>query len=362
MEGPRAPTSQEWNTVVNFLNQHLRPNGQWSIAHEYPTAITPTNLGNVRIIAEGGKVLSHAVLKPLILRSPATLLKIGAVGSVVTDPAHRGQGLSSQILQACLAEAQNQDCDIAVLWTNIYDFYRRLDFELAGAEDSVVLQDEFVIPTQGLKMMKGNAVSPEAIHRLYSQHTVGSVRTVEDIRKFLSIPQSTLYTAWDAQGQLAAYAVEGKGIDLSGYLHEWGGSVSKLLSLFAWIRQEKKSPITVICGRQSRNLVSALKTLPGSVHNEGYLGMIKIVKMDQLLQKIHKMAKSLGLPNLVLEHREDGFHLGVGENVVQFPDEKDLVRVIFGPFPEIPFLTPPTVAALERILPLPVWIWGWDSI
>jgi GNAT superfamily N-acetyltransferase len=362
MEGPRAPTETEWSRVVEFLNANLRPDSHWSIANEYPTALSTANLGNVRIIADGNTVISHAVLKPLILRTPTAILKVGAIGSVVTDSARRGQGLSSQILQECLNEAARQDCDIAVLWTNLYDFYRRLDFELAGAEESVVLQEELTLPPHALRMMKGNHVSAEALLRLYAQHSVGSVRTAEDIRKFLTIPNTTLYTAWEKDGTLAAFAVEGKGADLTGYLHEWGGSVSKLLALFGWIRKERKDPITVICGRQSTNLLGALKALPGALHNEGYLGMIKLIRVEPLFQKIHKAAKSIGIPNLVLEKKAGEFHLGVGNNIVQFPDEKDMVRVLFGPMPEIPYLNPETIQTIERILPLPLWLWGWDSI
>ena len=362
MEGPRAPTEKELPQVLEFLNSNLRPNTNWSIANEYPTALSTSNLGNIRIITEGNKVLSHAVLKPLIVKTPAVMFKVAAIGSVVTDNQRRGQGLSHQILKECLNEAQRQDCDIAVLWTNLYDFYRKLDFELAAYEESVVLEQEFTVNTQGLKFIKGTQVSAEAVHRLYAQHTVGSVRSIEDIRKFLNIPNTALYTAWDAQGQLTAYAVEGKGADLTGYIHEWGGSVSKLLCLFSWIRKEKKAPVTIIMGQHSLNLLSALQALPGSVHNEGYLGMIKLINEEPLFNKIKRAARSVGISDLVLEKVDSNYRIGCGTDVVEFTDQKDMVRAIFGPLPEIPNLKPETIKTLERVLPVNLWIWGWDSI
>ncbi len=91
--------------------------------------------------------------------------------------------------------------------------------------------------------MNSVKVDPEAILRLYSQHTTGSVRTVEDIRKFLTIPNTRVFTAWDEKNVLQAYAVEGKGADLEGYIHEWGGGVSKLLPLIKFALQERKRPL-----------------------------------------------------------------------------------------------------------------------
>ena len=362
MDGPRAPKEAELPTILDFLNSNLRPGSTWSIANEYPTALTPSNIGNIRIITEGNRVLSHAVLKPLIIKTPAIIFKVGAIGSVVTDSERRGHGLSQQILKECLAEAYRQDCDVAVLWTNLYDFYRKLNFELAAYEESIVIDKEFTANTQGLRFLKGTNVSAEAIHRLYAQHTVGSVRNIEEIRKFLSIPNTLLYTAWDSQGQLAAYAVEGKGADLNGYIHEWGGSVSKLLALFSWIRREKKQAFTVILGQHSLNLISTLKAIPGTIHNEGYLGMIKLVREEQLFGKIKRAARSIGIADLVLDKSGDNYRIGIGNDVIQFPDEKDMVRLIFGPIPEIPNLKPETITALERVLPVNLWIWGWDSI
>jgi hypothetical protein len=362
MEGPRSPRENELGHVLDFLNRTLRPESAWSIAKEYPTALSSNNLANLRIISEGEKVLSHACIKPLVVRTATIIYKVAAVGSVVTDETRRGEGLSRSVIQDCLKQAYDQECDFAVLWTNLYDFYRKMNFELAGCEQSVVLQEDFPVNPQGLRFLKSNAVDPEAILRLYMKHTVATIRNIDEVRKFLMIPNTSLYTAWDTSGQLAAFAVEGKGADLSGYIHEWGGSVSRLLPLLSWIRTQKKTPITVIMGNQSQNLLGALKMIPGAIHNEGYLGMIKLVREDQLFQKVIRAAKSVGIADLVLEKREGEYHLGIGNDVVQFPDEKDMIRVLFGPLPEIPLLKPETQDTLNQVFALPLWLWGWDSI
>lgn len=364
MEGPRPPLEREYPQVLDFLSKELRPDSHWSLANEYPTALSLSNIHNIRIITNHEKVLSHAVLKPLILRTPLAILKVGAIGSVVTDTEHRNQGLSKKILEDCLYESSRQACDIAMLWTNLYEFYQKMDFELAGTEISFVFEDEFAPPSDlaSLRFVKSNQVSAEAILRLYSQHTVSSVRTSEDIRKFLQIPQTIVYTAWNSSNQLVSYAVEGKGADLTGYVHEWGGSVSSLLALFSYIRRERKSPFTVITPSHSLNLAQQLQSIPGVVRNEGFLGMIKIINPDSLFQKIKRGARSLGVNDLVLEKRGSEILLGIAGDLIAINDEKDLIRILFGPSVEIPFLKTTTKEKLEQILPLPLWVWGWDSI
>jgi GNAT superfamily N-acetyltransferase len=363
MEGPRSPRETEYPQVMDFLHQELRPTATWSLASEYPTALSLSNIHNIRIITDEQKVLSHAVLKPLIIRTPMAVLKVAAIGSVVTDSQHRNQGLSRKVLDECLQEARRQECDIAMLWTDLYDFYQKMDFELAGTEMSFVIEKEFATPeTQPLKFLKTFQISPEAISRLYSQHSVTSVRTSEDIRKFLQIPQTMVYSAWDQHNQLVAYAVEGKGADLKGYIHEWGGSVSNLMSLFSYIRRDRKSSFTVISPGHSINLIQKLKNIEGVVMNQGFLGMIKLISHDQIFQKIKRAARSLGMNDFVLEKRNGETVMGLTDDIISISDDKALVRILFGPAIEIPHLKPETQSQLSKFLPLPIWVWGWDSI
>jgi len=362
MEGPRPPREDELNQIFEFLNHELRPDAAWPLSSEYPTAFAPSNIHNMRIITESEKVLSHAILKPIILKTPVAVLKIAAIGSVVTESSHRNQGLSRKVIEDCVIEAEKQDCDIAMLWSNLYEFYQKMNFELSGVENSFVFEQEFAVPEHQLKFLKTTQISAESIYRLYSQHTVTSVRTAEDIRKFLQIPNASIYTAWDTNNQLVAYAVEGKGADLTNYIHEWGGSVPTLLALFSHIRKTKGTAYTVITPAHAENLNQNLRALPGVIFSQGFLGMIRLVRSEALFQKIKRAARSLGINDIVLEKRGPEYLLGVGDNLIAISDEKDLVRVLFGSFLEIPHLTQETQEKLKRILPLPLWIWGWDSI
>lgn len=365
MEGPRPLFDHEFRDFVDFLSTNLRPDHSWNIAEEYPLAIHDTNLNNVRVMKDQNSFVSAAVMKPLIIRSPAGLFKVAAIGSVVTVPEHRNQGLSRQVLDDCLEAGLKHGCDFAILWTNIFDFYRKLGFELAGTEISLAIPANFKMPegAHGLRFLQSNKVDPEAILRLYAQHTTGSVRTGEDIRKFLTIPNSKVYTAWDEQNRLEAYAVIGKGADLEGYIHEWGGGVSKLMPLLSYAVKESARALTLITPAHSTNLIRQL-TAAGCKEHSGVLGMIKILNPAPFLTKIKKFVRGMGVDEVVLEARDGKFYLGYKQEIFSTDTDTDLVRLIFGPLKAsgLKVFDKETAEIFDKAFPISMWIWGWDSV
>ncbi len=362
MEGPRAPDLHEWTRVVEFLNTHLRAGRGWSIAAEYPTALTSANRSNSRVIFDGDKIISHAIVRPILVKNGIGVFKIAGIGSVVTSDQYRNQGLSTQILESCLQVARDSNCDLAILWTDLYEFYRRLGFELAGSEVTFEI-DRDLAASSGLRFVEGPKVDPAAILRLYSQHSVTSHRTVEDVRESLVIPDSRVTTAWDSLGRLVAYAVEGKGADLNGYIHEWGGSLPNLLSLFTHIRLTQKRTLRLIAPAHAENLIAKLTEL-GLPKHVGHLGMMKLLKPDSFFSKVQRHARSLGIADLILEKKNGKFYFGRGLHVYSTDSEADILRLLFGPTPpsELHNFDQATADTFDRLLPIPMWIWGWDSV
>lgn len=354
---PRAPLAAEVPEVMDFLDKMLRPNQGWSIAAEYPQVFAPQNRENLRILKNDGEVIAHAATKFLIVKNQFGLFKIAAIGSVVTSPKHRNNGHSQTILKSCLEIADQEGADFAILWTDMYDLYRKLGFELAGREISIVIDAVPELPAHGLKIMQSEKVAPEAILRLYAQHPTGTVRTAEDIRRHLSIPNSKIYTAWDKSNQLLAYAVEGKGADLRGYIHEWSGGVSALLPLLAHIRKEYGQAITLIAPTQAQNIIRQLQSWP-IIMNEGFLGMIRPVNEHSLFVKITRRARQLGINDFVMEKMPTGqVRVGTPNDMIILNTTAELTRLIFGPHSE-GALKP----EYQELFPIPMWIWGWDSV
>ncbi len=367
-EGPRAPSENEWPLVINFLTKSLRPGNKWSMLDEYPTSLARSQAHNMRVIIEDGNVIAHAVFKPIILKTPMGVFKVAAIGSVVTADDYRNQGHSTRIIESCLHAARQADCDFAILWTDLFDFYRRLGFELAGGEVSIAI-DRDVSTSTAFTFNDSNRVAADAILRVFNQHSVASHRTLEDVRAMLAIPNTRVSTAWDQTGKLVAYAVEGKGADLDGYIHEWGGSNEALLSLLTHMRKLQKRDLRLMAPAHAQNLIATLKAT-GCAEHRGYLGMIKILKTDSIFAKVHRFAKSQGINDLILTESFTGdrapvkFEFGRGSSRYSTDSETDLLRLVFGP--EKPStqhkFDGPTADALDKVLPLRLWIWGWDSV
>lgn len=362
---PRSPSTTELNQVVDFLNKNLRLNVGWPITKEYPTALSSANLHNVSIItdASDNKILSHALLKPFICKTPYAIFKIGAIGSVVTDPQARNQGLSSKNLIHCLHKAREQDCDFVMLWSDQYDFYRKFGFELAGFEHSFIISKPQPIVNKDSQFVKGTQIDPSAILKLYNQHTVNSVRTPEEIRQYLNIPNSHVYTMWNRQNQLMAYAVEGKGVDLQNYIHEWGGSTPDIIDLLSYMIQSENQTYTFICPHHSINLKNRLKMIC-DYSNDGFLGLIKINNFERLAEKIKKVLLAEGYGQITLEKKDEQIIFGHKSDLYTLKNENDFVKLVCGPkhMKDLGFVSGETCKVFEKIFPMPLWVWGWDSV
>ena len=364
MEGPRSPAENELDSVVGFLNQNLRQQKNWSISDEYPTAICRSNLHNIRIIKEEDKVLSHAVWRPLLVKTQFGLFKLAVIGSVVTDSAYRNQGLSKQILEDCLDKAMQAGCDIAILWTDLFDFYRKLGFELAGFENTFVIDKALKTEPMQLKILEGNRFTAESMLRLYEKHSVSSVRGLEDIKRYLQIPSARVYTAWDGNNQMQAYLVEGKGADLDSYIHEWGGNINPLSHLINYVQKEQKRNLHLMVPKHSVNLNQKLIEQNFNLHS-GHLGMIKLLNVNSIFSKIQRYASSnLGVYDLVFRKVEDRYLFGMGSQMFETKSESDMIRLLFGPqkASDLYVFEKNLKTIFEKILPLPLWVWGWDSI
>ncbi len=364
MEVIKAKAS-EWPEINDFLVKNLRPQSSWSLRDEYPLAFSETNMKNVHLIRDQEKIIAHAVIEPMIIKTPYHLFKVALIGSVVTDPEHRGQGLSKKIIQECLQSAHDQSCDFAILWTDLYNFYAQMGFELAGHEVALHFGKNFKghIKPQ-LKILETNKVSAEALLKVYNKHSLKSIRSLTDLQKYLSIPQSQLLTAWNQlTNEIEAYCVIGKGADFYNYIHEWGGQVSSVLSLIQHKWQQSQGELTLITPPQCTNMIRQAQA-QGAEKTTGILGMIKMINPVSFCKKIKKGARHQGYSDFIFDYHEGRYYFGNTDEVYKTDSDQDIIRMTFGPM-SLDVMHPfhPSVeATLKEIFPLPFWVWGWDSI
>jgi N-acetylglutamate synthase-like GNAT family acetyltransferase len=355
----------EWTQLSQFLDQQLRAQVQWSLHDEYPLAFSEKNRNNIHIIKEKDRVVAHAVVHPSMIKTHYHLFKVGLIGSVVTDSAKRGQGLSRNLLKKCLQTCEDSGCDLAMLWTDLFNFYAKFGFEMAGSEIALQVDASYQPEIKtSVKVIEGSQVSTEALLKIYNQHNLRSIRTAKDIEKFLNIPQTEVYSAWNQQtNAIEAYCIVGKGADFTNYVHEWGGGVIALQTLLKHIQTKKQAVVTLITPPQCQNLIKSMQAA-GAKKYFGVLGMIAIINPLSFCKKIKKGARALGYQDFIFEYRDAQYYFGYGHEVYQTDSAQDIVRLVFGPAkPEqIHSFSEKALGALKDIFPIPFWVWGWDSI
>ncbi|MDB2425977.1 GNAT family N-acetyltransferase [bacterium] len=364
MDGPRSLQEAEFSSLVNFLDDNLRSDDNWSIKDEYPLALNKKNLDNIKVISVDGKIASHAVSKNLIVMTPIGLFNIAAIGNVTTDPSHRNKHYASKIVENCVESSKKRNCDFSILWTDKYTIYQKLGFELAGFEVNLQISKPLAAPPLNLKVLNTKKVSPQALLNLYTRHTSRTLRTLDDVKSYLDIPNSNLYTAWTHDNQLVAYAVEGRGKDFGGYFHEWGGDVPHITYLLAEIQKNYRSVFNLISPAHSQNLINSLKN-QGATTTTGFLGMINVNSFDGIFEKLTRYSRYFNIKDLVLKQVGDNQYIfGLGEDTYQITGKKSMTQFIFGPSDHsiINKFSPEVKEAYEKILPMPMWVWGWDSV
>lgn len=80
--------------------------------------------------------------------------------------------------------------------------------------------------------------------------------------------------------------------------------------------------------------------------------------------KIKKAFRNVGISDFVFEKNQDSILFGCNGDLYTIESEKDLIPLLFGPvdFDTQDIFKPETAQKLKTLLPLPLWIWGWDSV
>jgi hypothetical protein len=93
--------------------------------------------------------------------------------------------------------------------------------------------------------------------------------------------------------------------------------------------------------------------------------MLKILNTKTLSSKLNRLVRTVAPDcDFVFEKDKDTYLFGLNGNILSTKDEKEIVRLLFGPLKESPMkmFDPKSCEILEKILPLKVWLWGWDSV
>jgi predicted acetyltransferase len=290
---------------------------------------------------------------------------VGGIGSVATHPDYRGRGLASAVIRDCIRIMEQSKCHLSVLWTQRHDFYRRLGYEAAGSEYlfRAKASDFARVPCE-CEIVPYSPEYLSAVIEIHERESLRTERTEKEYEAYLGIPKAKTLLATRGN-TVTAYAVMGKGEDFRSCVHEWGGDSRDLLSLIrAFLYSSRLSEILILTPAQESEFTQALRRMRLTRVFE-YLAMMRVVDVEGFSSLLGRTLSSrLGVSFQILK-REKDFRVKVGKEESVLGQEQGLVRLLFGP--DLPSgllreLSQKTLHMLESALPIPLFIWGFDSV
>ncbi len=270
----------------------------------------------------GDRLVTSAAARTTYIKAPRRTFKIALIGAVATHADYRGQGLASSAVARAIDWAISQGAALIALWGSEHSLYRKLGFELAGAQFRTPLADlRLPAPREAAAVGKGWIPT---LFPLLQKREGGCVLQASD-EEWLSRHKNVEWFWLGSPKAPRAYAALGRGIDLEGIVHEWGGDEEASKELLGWMARAR--PETSIIG--SARALQSLGLVSDSTTGE-YLALLRVVNASAILGAY-----------------------GIDGDLQGPPGQ--LAQTLFGPD------SPRDPSLLEGSLPLPLWIWGLDA-
>ena len=250
-----AITEKQFSPLEGLLDQGFKvPRGQhywddfpiWS--PHFSSLVQATLLGAFK----KNQLAATASVRVAELHGPngslEQTIRVGIVGAVATDLHFRGQGLASLLIESCVKKARSLDAQLIVLWSGEREFYQKLGFRSFGKQSRVILEDVLlpqIASAEEQKVYQGYV--PELFNLVRARKT-GLCLQASD-RVWFEAHKNVEWFFTGSPEQPTAYAAVGRGVDLKGHIHEWGGSPRGLLQILTFLKTA--SPNLVLLGHPS---------------------------------------------------------------------------------------------------------------
>ncbi len=238
--GPRPVRVEDLPLVRQLLDDVFRRSRgvlDQSQLTDFPLVFSPNNLVNCRLIAEDGLVVSHAALWPRELICDSQRFKAAVVVSVATHPSYRLRGYAAALMRSLHDQLHHQSYDLAILWTAVPDFYRKLGWQLAVPRGVMVELDTKCtarIPVSEYQCLPLDvSLHLDQLLEIYDQNPIRLARNRNQAEQLLSLPKVPVWVATRA-GRVFAYVCHGRAVNKRG-VAEYGGELAGVLALLRHI-------------------------------------------------------------------------------------------------------------------------------
>ena len=240
-------------------------------------------------------------------------MPVALIGAVATQAAWRGRGLASYCVSEAVNWASKHGAKAALLWGSEHALYEKIGFSLVGTQVRV--------PLSALKLSDVSQAAPIGIglrppvYGLLRARAGGLVLTEREER-LIAAHKNVEWYWYGRPERPRAYIALGRGIDLGGIIHEWGGQPDALQQLLAFARFRRGAQYLLGTREalQARGLV-----VPGAV--EEPLALVRVLDPKGALAAYGDAGKALSLEGV---------------------PSRDWAKTMFGQ--------------------LPLWVWGLDAV
>ncbi len=344
-----------------WLDAGLRRGEPGRLAREYPLSMGRDGTRRHQVVYREGRPAAHAMLHPVEATARGGVLRIGLIGNVYTDEAHRNRGLASRCVEACLEEARRDGLSLVLLWSDAWAFYARLGFHPAGREtftalDSRICARAFSSAHGVFDVAPPRPCDWRALEALYAEKPQRARRRAGDLLRLAGAPACVVRVA-SKGGAPVAYAVLGRGDDFTNTVHEWAGDAEGVLACLGALVKEAAAGL-VLSGPVEEAPIRRLHEA-GARTWRGCFALAHVLDADLLWRTL--VPRDAGLCV-----RENGGRVHVeGAGTAGQWSHAQLLDLLFGAGVEsdaAAALAHTAREALADVLPWPLYVWGFDSI
>lgn len=384
-DGPRPLRSDEFEQLYDLLAAAFHsprrrdPGGSWVVNEE--------NRANLRVIAEDGKVVTHAGMVYHSASLAGCQVKVTCVGGVATFKEYRGRGFASLAFQDCCDKAAADGVDFMLisgdrgLYTRVGCRWVGIDLDFTITPGNVARLRAAAVPVEIAPVDVEHAANLSA---LYSLEPVRFLRPLEEwtvvLRNKSAMARKAEYWGIFRDGALQAYvfvntpeALQRHPLDSRRVrVVEHAGDRSLVISALPWLLDHYGAQRLTVCAQPSDSL---LRQRLSGLGIDGVLtetwGTVRVINFCQLMERCRPLlAERIGekyARELCFEMDEragsarGGFAIRRGAETVRLEDLASLAQYIFGVpegDPVVPEGSPELASLLARALPLPTLWYG----
>lgn len=294
MLGAETDFMDDQGTVIRFFNQLLREKSPCHLKDEYPLVFGDSQLQYIALDGGDAEVCLSSSEPSLLYVEETGIIKAGLaclprkvlladgesanflfVGSVVTHPDFRQQGLQKYLFDKLFEACQQLNFSGIILWSNQLSFYEKLNFFLGGLQAtwSSEMNQELSNKVEDVhfELAKDVAFNKNWFDR-FQEKVLRVDRSLEEFERLLKIPYMKIaYTN-------NAYVLMGKGEDFKFICHEWAGPSDEVLSCLEKIRRDQKKLFILSPGvMRTSDEIAVCKVLEARGYEARleYLGLFK---------------------------------------------------------------------------------------